>query len=150
MSVLKNPRHELMAQWMAKGKTAVDAYELAGYKRDDGNAIHMAQRLDVQARLQEITGAAAKKTIVTVERIIRELAELAFCNLSPEGLIRANDKRAALVDLGKHLGMFQENVNVRWPDGIPKRASISYGRKLSSGNGRSAPAPMDSPSQRSH
>jgi hypothetical protein len=148
MGVLKNPRHELMAQWLAKGKTAVDAHQLAGFKRNDSNSAKLAKQ--ITGRVTEITGAAAAKTEVTVERIIKGLAKIAFCDLSPEGMIRANDQRAALVDLGKHLGMFAENVNLRWPDGIPKQASISYGRKLPSTNGRSAPAPMDSPSQRSH
>jgi hypothetical protein len=33
MAMLKNPRRELFAQLLASGKTATDAYELAGYKR---------------------------------------------------------------------------------------------------------------------
>jgi hypothetical protein len=32
MPVLKNPRHERIAQLLASGKTAKDGYELAGYK----------------------------------------------------------------------------------------------------------------------
>lgn len=140
MGVLKNSRHERMAQEMAKGKTAVDAYEIAGYKRDDGNAIRLSGRPDLLARRQELTGIAAAATGVTVERIINELAKIAFVELSRDGLVRANDKRAALVNLGKHLGMFQDNVNVSVADRIPKRAEIHFGGKPSLTNGRSASA----------
>jgi Family of unknown function (DUF5681) len=41
MPALKNPRHERMAQLLASGKSATDAYELAGYKRS--HSCHPAQ-----------------------------------------------------------------------------------------------------------
>lgn len=75
---------------------------------------------------------------MTVERIVKELATIAFCQLTEAGLIRANDKRAALVDLGKHLGMFQNNVIMNVIDGLPKRASINFGGKLTPLPGRPA------------
>lgn len=69
MPVLKNPRHERFAQLLAKlhgEMTVTDAHEQAGY-RNDGNASTLAQHPDVQARVKEIKGRAAAKTIVTVE-----------------------------------------------------------------------------------
>jgi len=36
MAALLNPKHELFAQALAKGETAVAAYEQAGYPLDPG------------------------------------------------------------------------------------------------------------------
>jgi phage terminase small subunit len=43
MPVLKNPRHERFAQLLAIGRTAVDGYEEAGYKRNTGNGPALAR-----------------------------------------------------------------------------------------------------------
>jgi phage terminase small subunit len=37
MGILINPRHECFAQALAQGKTANEAYALAGYKANEGN-----------------------------------------------------------------------------------------------------------------
>lgn len=155
MPVLSNARHERFAQAIAEGKTAIEAHEIAGFKPDDGNASKLARKPDVVKRVQEITGAAAERVGVTVERVIAELALLGFSNMQDymragadgdpyldfSGLTREQaaalvevtvedfkdgrgeqardvrkvkfklaDKRAALVDIGKHLGMFKEHV----------------------------------------
>ena len=41
MGPLTNQRHERFAQAWAEGKTATEAYVLAGYKANDGNASRM-------------------------------------------------------------------------------------------------------------
>jgi phage terminase small subunit len=61
MPVLKNSRHERFVQLLPEGKTAVDAHEKAGYKRNDGNASTLARHPEVQARLKEITSARARQ-----------------------------------------------------------------------------------------
>jgi phage terminase small subunit len=38
VGLLANPRYERFAQALALGKTATEAYALAGYKANDGNA----------------------------------------------------------------------------------------------------------------
>jgi uncharacterized small protein (DUF1192 family) len=76
MPVLTNPKHELFAQGLAMGMSAVDAHEAAGYKRDDGNASKWAAKPEVQARVQEITGRVAAKTEVTIESLITEMEEV--------------------------------------------------------------------------
>ena len=65
MSVLKNPRHERFAQLLAAGKTATDAYELAGYKRDAGNSSHLAKSDDITSRVQEITTESLERVRAT-------------------------------------------------------------------------------------
>ena len=82
MPVLKNPRHERFAQFMAEGKTCVDAYQLAGFKRDDGNSSRLlSARPEIQARLQELTGKleaqAAKRHEITTDSLVDEIEEAA-------------------------------------------------------------------------
>jgi hypothetical protein len=88
MPILKNPRHERFAQFLASGKTATDAYELAGYKRDDGNSSHLARNAEITGRVQEITGetlererataaVAAERAVVTRQSLI-EKAEAVY------------------------------------------------------------------------
>jgi phage terminase small subunit len=61
MPVLKNARHESMAQALAKGKTADEAYALAGYKPDRGNASRLTANDSIRARVEEIKARAAEK-----------------------------------------------------------------------------------------
>ena len=80
MPVLKNPRHERFAQFMAEGKTCVDAYQLAGFKRDDGNSSRLlSAKPEIQARLQELTvelkNRAAKRHEITTDLLVDEIIE---------------------------------------------------------------------------
>lgn len=81
MPVLSNAKHELFAQGIAKGSTVTDAHAAAGFKRNDGNASKLAARPEIQARVKEITGAAAERAGVTAERVLAELEKLAFSNM---------------------------------------------------------------------
>jgi phage terminase small subunit len=56
MPCLKNPRRERFAQLLASGKTATDAYELAGYKRSDSNGPALARTDEISGRVAEING----------------------------------------------------------------------------------------------
>ena len=167
MAVLKNPKHEIFAQELAKGSTQAKAYLAAGYKANDGNANKLASNPKVQERVRKITGKAAEKAGVTVERIMRELSKLGFSNMDDYVTVGADglpfvdfsrldrdqkaaiqevhidtttsseinesgereavpvrkvrfklaDKRSALVDMGKHLGMFTEKIEHTGKDG---------------------------------
>jgi hypothetical protein len=82
MPVLKNPRHERFAQFMAEGKTCVDAYQLAGFKRDDGNSSRLlSARPEIQVTLQELTeelrNRAAKRHEITTDSLVDEINEAA-------------------------------------------------------------------------
>ena len=61
MAALKNARHERFAQELAKGKSASEAYRVAGYKPDDGNAIRLTGNDKVKARLAELSERIAEK-----------------------------------------------------------------------------------------
>jgi hypothetical protein len=54
MPVLTNNRRELFANLLARGFTAVDAYQKAGFKRHDGNASTLSRNPEIEDRLAEI------------------------------------------------------------------------------------------------
>jgi phage terminase small subunit len=72
MPVLKNPRHERFVQYLAEGKTATDAYALAGYKPSRANASHLLDNPDVMERLRQITTKRGVAAAVTVESLIEQ------------------------------------------------------------------------------
>ncbi len=80
MPVLKNPRHERFAQHFATGKTLEAAYEAAGYRPNKSHAYKLRWKPQVAERIEEIQIKAAEKAGVTVERIVFELAKIAFAN----------------------------------------------------------------------
>lgn len=75
MPVLANARHERFAQELAKGKTATEAYIIAGYKAHDGNAATLRGNQRVLERLAELQEKGAERALVTIESITRELDE---------------------------------------------------------------------------
>ena len=85
MPVLKNARHEIFAQELAKGKPAYRAFEIAGYKNPASNHCANASRLSenerVLQRVTELREAAAKRNAITVDRVARELARIAFLDV---------------------------------------------------------------------
>jgi phage terminase small subunit len=70
MGTLANQRHERFAEALAQGKTATEAYVLAGYEANDGNASRMTGNDRIAARVQEIVGRAAEGAEVSIERIL--------------------------------------------------------------------------------
>jgi hypothetical protein len=75
-TVLANHRRELFAQLLVQGETATDAHELAGYRRNDGNASTLARHPQVQARLKEIKGEMAAKAVVTAKSLMDEAEQV--------------------------------------------------------------------------
>lgn len=176
MPVLKFPRHEQFAQYIAQGKTADEAYELAGFKPNRHNASRLKTKDNVSARIAEIVARKSEKTQVSQERVVSELAKLGFSNMldyitiGADGLpftdftnltrdqaaaiselvveskleigddgdggkesvpvrkvrFKLADKRAALVDIGKHLGMFKESVNLNLSLSIADLVNASF------------------------
>jgi phage terminase small subunit len=94
MPVLKNARHEKFAQALAKGSTADDAYENAGFKPDRGHASRLAANGNVQARVGEIKSRAAEKAEWTAADRLVMLKVIAEKN------IRA-DPRSTIAAIGE-------------------------------------------------
>lgn len=197
MPVLPNPRHEAFCQALAKGKTADEAYALAGFKPNRGNASTLKQKQSIQKRVAELlewtatveqkaTERAIEKLSITKERVLAELAKIGFSDIrkaikwhgqleteedNPDGgdvlvirnivsnhvqlvssedldddtaaaiaevsqnatggiKIKMYDKKGALVDIGKHLGMFVEKHEHSGPDGGPIQTETRTWREL--------------------
>lgn len=90
MPPLEHPRHERFAQGLARGATAVSAYEDAGYRPDGANPIRLKQRKEVQLRVAELTSEGARQAQVDIARVLRELMAIA-----------TSDPRRAFDDEGK-------------------------------------------------
>lgn len=147
MAELSNKRHERFCQEFLIDLNATQAYIRCGYKAKD--CASMSSRLmtnaKVRARIDELKATRSARTGVNQDRVIRELARVAF--LDPTLLANMNnatisedaseddraaissvkvksgadwterevkfaDKLKALELLGKHLGMFQDNLNI--------------------------------------
>src|SRR5262245_47430430 len=54
MTILTNPRQELFAQQLAKGKSANEAYRLAGYRPCRQNAHRLSSNDAIQQRIAEL------------------------------------------------------------------------------------------------
>ena len=65
----------------------------------------------VAAAIEDRQKALAGKLEITQEAVLAELAKIAFAPFGHDH-IATSDKRAALVDLGKHLGMFVDHSQV--------------------------------------
>jgi phage terminase small subunit len=91
MAELKNARHELFAQGVAKGMSQDDAYRAAGYSSKNpgalrGNASRLRSIEIVLKRIEELQKEIAQKVIeeevVTRAEVLRELKKIGFADIS--------------------------------------------------------------------
>lgn len=80
MPILENPRHEAFAQALAKGKTADDAYALAGFSPHRSNASRLSANDSVRDRVAELVSVGANRAEVTVTRVLKELARIGMAD----------------------------------------------------------------------
>jgi hypothetical protein len=65
--VLSNAKHELFCQQLALGKTASEAYELAGYKPSRSNASVLRAKQNISNRIAEILQESEKTVVKQIE-----------------------------------------------------------------------------------
>ena len=93
MGALVNARHERLAQERAQGKSLTEAWLIATGRRSTGYASRLGLRPEIAARIAEIKAeheAARRKALVeaaarfevTAERVVAELARIAFANFT--------------------------------------------------------------------
>jgi phage terminase small subunit len=102
MPELSNPRHERYAQELAKGKTADEAYRLAGYSENRGNATRLKANESVLKRVAELLGKGAELAAVTVESILDELEgarQLALTLKQPATMVSASFNKAKVAGI---------------------------------------------------
>lgn len=113
MPVLSNPKHERFAQELAKGKSANEAYVLAGYAENDGNSIRLKGNERILARVAELLGRVAVRAELTVAIVadnLLRIAEKAEALGEASGL---NVAKAAWMDAAKVSGLIVEKKEVR-------------------------------------
>jgi hypothetical protein len=76
MPVLDNPKWELAAQEVAKGKTQVEAVKAAGYAPHDSNAARLIGNDRVKLRIRELQEQAAMSVKITLEGQLAKLQEV--------------------------------------------------------------------------
>ena len=172
MAALPIASQEIFAQNVARGKTQSEAYAIAGYKENPGNASFLACQDHIKERIGEIKSIAAARANVTTERVLAELARIGFADITEtikiidgkvkvadtatlsadcraaiaeisqgrDGIkVKLHDKRAALENLGKHLGLFKENldlnVNVSLADLVNGSYRLERGELIAGGAG---------------
>ena len=74
MPVLRNSRHEKIAQEIAKGKTATAAMAAAGYS-DPRNSTRLTKNDEIRRRIDELKGRGAALAEVSVASLLGELEE---------------------------------------------------------------------------
>lgn len=90
---------------------ATQAAIRAGYSEKTANRIasELLSKLDIQEKITELKAERAKRTEMTQDSVIQELAAVTRAEIKG---VRAVDKLKALELLGKHLGMFVERYEV--------------------------------------
>jgi hypothetical protein len=130
MPPLSNQRHEIFAQRCAEGRHNTDAYELAGYKRHDGNASSLRGKKRVSDRIAEIQHQINQKTQIFVvkqaamtrqylldalwENIEKSLARMpVLVGPGVEGYAyRGEVANNAIKMAGSECGLFQERAEI--------------------------------------
>jgi phage terminase small subunit len=116
MSILDKPRHERLAQELALGTNQTDAYERAGYARDDGHASRLAGDGRIKARVREIQTEAAKHVALSRADMIEMM-------ISDHDEARANKQMSAAIRAAELLsrelhGMYIERREVTTRDDV--------------------------------
>jgi len=112
MPILKNPRHEKFALVLSEGKSASEAYALAGYKPCRQNAARLTTKDDIRARLAEIQGVAAKATEVSIESLLNELED---ARIRANSLDQLSTAVRAIEAKAKVSGIMVQRVEVGGP-----------------------------------
>jgi len=123
---LNNARHELFARNLSRGMTQIDAYEAAGFPRNNGNASVLARKEGIKIRVSELMDDNRAKMVEAVSPsrareivadsheelgltkywVLHELME--NVKLAREAAsFQASNK--ALELLGKEMGMFRDS-----------------------------------------
>lgn len=124
MTVLSNPRHERFAQELAKGKTADEAYQLAGYQENRFNASRLKTNEHIKARVAELQARATEGVVLTKQWVLERLIENAERAMQRQSVeteggeiveyrYEGSVANRALELLGKEVGMFIDRKEVR-------------------------------------
>lgn len=175
MPALPNPKHERFAQELAKGVSAAQSYEAAGFKPNRHNAATLAHKQHILDRVSELlaeresvhaqaTAEAVKATGLTKEWVIETLKENVARAMQAKP-VKTDDEGEAIGEyqyqgsvanralelLGKELGMFVDRKEVGKPgefESMDADQLREYIRRETAELGIGAAAPAQSESAR--
>lgn len=143
MPALKNQRHEMYCQELAKGKSATDAYAAAGYKPSRKNASNLKTYQGVIARVQELQGKRADRIILNKTYVVDALLENAEkalgrkpVKVGKEGqeksvfVYEGAVANAAIRLAGQELGMFIDRKDFRLVNEFDKLTDAQLAAEL--------------------
>jgi hypothetical protein len=117
MPILPNQRHERFAQEVAQGKSAGEAYRLAGYRAANHSAETAGPRLlknvEVQQRIVELQQKVARKAEITLESLLREAADIQKAAISAKQYAAANGALKLKAELSGHYVLRKQDVTPR-------------------------------------
>lgn len=82
MPALKKASHEKFAQAVVKGKSIDAAYVEAGFAPHRTNPHRLRNSEPVARRIDELFERIAERTVVSVDRIVKENARIAYANIT--------------------------------------------------------------------
>jgi hypothetical protein len=117
------PRHEMFARALAKGGRQGEAHREAGYTGHRSNASKLARDPKIVARVAELQAEqydiekraaelAAEHIAISKERVLEELAKIAFHPIDKDAPISWGDKLSALDKLARYFSMFRTPVDI--------------------------------------
>lgn len=123
---LRNSKHELFAQALARGLCADAAYQEAGFRPHRSNAARLSANERIQARVAHILAAGAERAEITVARLVEELGKIAFVNIGdvfeswgPDGIVLresselAPEVKAAIAEISETRSRGERTVRVK-------------------------------------
>lgn len=105
MPVLSNPKHERFAQELAKGKSQIEAYEVAGYRPNPSAASRLSDDVKICERVTEIQERGAIRSEVTIASLTERLIRIADAGEELAEAPGLQASRAAVMDIAKLNGM---------------------------------------------
>jgi len=119
MPALQNPKHERFAQELAKGKTADEAYVIAGYSENRGNCIRLKANESILKRLSELQERAATRAEISIASVTESLLRIAEKAEQLGEAAGLNVAKTAWMDAAKVNGLVvdrsvSENVNTNY------------------------------------
>ncbi len=147
MPALKNQRHEIFCQELAKGKSGAEAYATAGYKPSRKNASILKTKQDVTSRTLELLGkrqdrVTLNKTYVidaAIENVEKALGRKPVKLSRKVGdsyeetevyLYEGAVANAALKMIGSELGLFTDRKDFRIITGYDKLTDAELAEQL--------------------
>lgn len=133
MSVLSNARHERFCQELAKGKSADEAYQIAGFRPNRGNASVLKAKQNISKRVAELQAKVAEKAAIDAAWVLKRLVENVDRAMQTEAVLdnegkptgeyhyEGNVANRALELIGKHVAVqaFRDQMALTGADGGP-------------------------------